>query len=167
MGIDLGMFYKRRDYSVIINGKNPIVAHEYLGRDVSGKDVIIVDDMISSGDSVIDVAQQLKEKGAKRIFVFATFGLFCNGLENIDRAYADGVITKIFTTNLVYRTPELLSREWYGEVNMCKYVAYIIDTLNHDDTISDLLNPVKRIHKLLDKHNKKKRTTQLKFELDD
>ena len=152
MGIDLGMFYKRRDYSVIINGKNPIVAHEYLGRDVKGKDVIIIDDMISSGDSVIDVAQQLKAKGANRIFVFATFGLFCNGLENMDKAYEDGIFTKIFTTNLVYRTPELLKREWYGEVNLCKYVAYIIDTLNHDHTISNLLNPVQRIHNLMDKH---------------
>ena len=154
MGIDLGMFYKRRDYSVIINGKNPIVAHEYLGRDVEGKDVIIIDDMISSGDSVIDVAQQLKNKGAKRIFVFATFGLFCNGLENIDKAYEDGVISKIFTTNLVYRTPELLSREWYAEVNLCKYVAYIIDTLNHDRTISHLLDQSKKIHTLLDKYQK-------------
>ena len=154
MGIDLGMFYKRRDYSVIINGKNPIVAHEYLGRDVEGKDVIIIDDMISSGDSVIDVAQQLKNKGAKRIFVFATFGLFCNGLENMDKAYADGVFTKIFTTNLVYRTPELLEREWYREVNMCKYVAYIIDTLNHDRTISHLLDHSKKIHNKLDKYSK-------------
>ena len=154
MGIDLGMFYKRRDYSIIVNGKNPIVAHEYLGRDVAGKDVIIVDDMISSGDSVIDVAQQLKEKGAKRIFVFATFGLFCNGLENMDKAYADGVFTKIFTTNLVYRMPELLKREWYQEVNMCKYVAYIIDTLNHDRTISHLLDQSKKIHTILDKYKK-------------
>jgi ribose-phosphate pyrophosphokinase len=155
MGIDLGMFYKRRDYSVIVNGKNPIVAHEYLGRDVKGKDVIIVDDMISSGDSVIDVANQLKSKGAKRIFVFATFGLFCNGLENIDKAHADGLIDRIFTTNLVYRTPELLSRDWYAEVNMCKYVAYIVDTLNHDRTISHLLNQSKKIHAILDKHNLK------------
>ena len=154
MGIDLGMFYKRRDYSVIINGKNPIVAHEYLGRDVKDKDVIIVDDMISSGDSVIDVAQQLKSKGAKRIFVFATFGLFCNGLENMDKAYEEGVFTKIFTTNLVYRTPELLAREWYEEVNLCKYVAYIIDTLNHDRTISHLLDQSKKIHDILDKYKK-------------
>jgi len=154
MGIDLGMFYKRRDYSVIINGKNPIVAHEYLGRDVKDKDVIIIDDMISSGDSVIDVAQQLKSKGAKRIFVFATFGLFCNGLENMDKAYEEGIFSKIFTTNLVYRTPELLSREWYQEVNMCKYVAYIIDTLNHDRTISHLLDQSKKIHTLLDKYKK-------------
>ena len=152
MGIDLGMFYKRRDYSVIINGKNPIVAHEYLGRDVKDKDVIIVDDMISSGDSVIDVAKQLKDKGAKRIFVFATFGLFCNGLENLDKAHEEGIITQIFTTNLVYRTPELLAREWYTEVNMCKYVAYIVDTLNHDRTISHLLDQSKKIHAVLDKH---------------
>lgn len=154
MGIDLGMFYKRRDYSVIINGKNPIVAHEYLGRDVNGKDVIIVDDMISSGDSVIDVAQQLKSKGANRIFVFATFGLFCNGLENMDKAHKDGIFTKVFTTNLVYRAPELLSREWYQEVNLCKYVAYIIDTLNHDRTISHLLDQSKKIHTLLNKYKK-------------
>lgn len=156
MGIDLGMFYKRRDYSVIINGKNPIVAHEYLGREVAGKDVIIVDDMISSGDSVIEVAKQLKDDGAKRIFVFATFGLFCNGLEHIDKAYDEGIFTKIFTTNLVYRTPELLARPWYREVNMCKYVAYIIDTLNHDRTISHLLDQSKKIHDKLDDYNTKK-----------
>ncbi len=155
MGIDLGMFYKRRDYSVIVNGKNPIVAHEYLGRNVKGKDVIIVDDMISSGDSVIDVAQQLKNKGAKRIFVFATFGLFCNGLANLDKAHEEGVITKIFTTNLVYRTPELLTRDWYVEVNMCKYVAYIIDTMNHDATISHLLDQSQKIHTVLDKYKNK------------
>ena len=154
LGIDLGMFYKRRDYSIIVNGKNPIVAHEYLGRDVNGKDVIIVDDMISSGESILDVAKQLKDKGAKRIFVFSTFGLFCNGYDTIDKAYADGVFTRIFTTNLVYRTPELLEREWYSEVNMCKYVAYIIDTLNHDQTISHLLDQSKKIHAVLDKHNK-------------
>lgn len=154
MGVDLGMFYKRRDFSVIVNGRNPIVAHEYLGSDLAGKDVIIVDDMISSGDSLIDVALQLKEKGAKRIFNFATFGLFTDGLEKFDRAYEEGVFTRIFTTNLVYQTPELLQRSWYAQVNMCKYVAYIIDTLNHDATISNLLNPVQRIHKLLDKHKK-------------
>ena len=156
MGIDLGMFYKRRDYSIIVNGKNPIVAHEYLGRDVAGKDVIIVDDMISSGDSVIDVAQQLKDKGAKRIFVFTTFGLFCNGLEAMDKAYEDGIISRIFTTNLIYRTPELLQRQWYTEVNMCKYVAYIIDTLNHDRTISHLLDQSKKIHAVLDQYKTKK-----------
>ena len=152
LGVDLGMFYKRRNYTVVVNGKNPIEAHEYLGRSVEGKDVIVVDDMISSGESMLDVALQLKNRGAKRIFVFATFGLFCNGLELFDKAYADGTITKIFTTNLIYRTPELLTREWYGEVNMCKYVSYIIDTLNHDYTISKLLDPVSRINNLLDKH---------------
>lgn len=154
LGLDIGMFYKRRDYSKVVNGRNPIVAHEYLGSDLAGKDVIIVDDMISSGDSLIDVALQLKEKGAKRIFNFATFGLFTDGLEKFDRAYEEGVFTRIFTTNLVYQTPELLQRSWYAQVNMCKYVAYIIDTLNHDATISNLLNPVQRIHKLLDKHKK-------------
>ena len=154
MGLDIGMFYKRRNYAKIVNGRNPIEAHEYLGRDLHGKDAIIIDDMISSGESLIDVALQLKEKGAKRIFNFATFGLFTDGLEKFDKAYKEGVIDRIFTTNLVHRTPELLSKEWYVEVNMCKYVAYIIDTLNHDETISNLLNPAKRIHNLLEKHKK-------------
>ncbi|MBQ9778548.1 MAG: ribose-phosphate pyrophosphokinase [Clostridia bacterium] len=154
MGLDIGMFYKRRNYAKIVNGRNPIEAHEYLGRDLHGKDAIIVDDMISSGDSLLDVASQLKEKGAKRIFCFDTFGLFTDGLDKFDKAYEDGLIDRIFTTNLVYRTPELLAKEWYTEVNMCKYVAYIIDTLNHDETISGLLNPAKRIHKLLEKHKK-------------
>ncbi|MDY3845988.1 MAG: ribose-phosphate pyrophosphokinase [Eubacteriales bacterium] len=154
LGIDLGMFYKRRNYSIIINGKNPIEAHEYLGKDLTGMDVIIVDDMISSGESIIDVAEQLKSKGARRIFVFATFGLFCNGLDVMDKAYADGLFTQIFTTNLIYRTPELLKREWYTEVNMCKYVAYIIDTLNHDETISGLLDQSGRIHRIVEKHKK-------------
>ena len=154
MGLDIGMFYKRRNYAKIVNGRNPIEAHEYLGRDLHGKDAIIVDDMISSGESLLDVAQQLKEKGAKRIFCFDTFGLFTDGFEKFDKAFKDGIIDRIFTTNLVYRSPELLSKEWYVEVNMCKYVAYIIDTLNHDETISNLLNPAKRIHNLLDKHRK-------------
>ncbi len=153
LGIDIGMFYKRRNYSVIVNGRNPIEAHEYLGSDLTGKDVIIVDDMISSGDSILDVAVQLKEKGAKRIFIFETFGLFTEGFAKIDEAYSKGIFDKMFTTNLVYRTPELLSKEWYVEVNMCKYVSYIIDTLNHDETISNLLNPVKRIHALVDRIN--------------
>ena len=138
--LDLGMFYKRRDYSVIVNGKNPIEAHEYLGRDVNGKDVIIVDDMISSGESVIDVANNLKKQGAKRIFVFASFGLFCNGLECFDKAAADGIVDKIFTT-----------REWYCEVDMSKYISLLIDTLNHDETISSLLNPVTKIKNLVSK----------------
>ncbi|MBR2011388.1 MAG: ribose-phosphate pyrophosphokinase [Clostridia bacterium] len=154
LGLDIGMFYKRRDYSRIVNGRNPIEAHEYLGKDLTGKDVIIVDDMISSGESLLDVAKQLKAKGAKRIFNFATFGLFTDAFDKFDQAYKEGIIDRIFTTNLVYRTPELLSKEWYVEVNMCKYVAYIIDTLNHDDTISNLLDPAKRIHKLVEKHKK-------------
>ncbi len=154
LGLDLGMFYKRRNYSVVVDGKNPIEAHEYLGKDIAGKDVIVVDDMISSGDSLIDVTEQLKKKGAKRIFCFCTFGLFVNGLEAFDRAYERGIFDRIFTTNLIYRTPELKARTWYTEVNMCKYVAYIIDTLNRDETISTLLNPVDRIRKLLENYAK-------------
>jgi ribose-phosphate pyrophosphokinase len=144
--LDLGMFYKRRNYAVIINGRNPIEAHEYLGKSVEGKDVIIVDDMISSGDSVIEVAEKLKERGAKRIFTFATFGLFCNGLENMDKAYEKGLITKIFTTNLNYRSEEVRNRPWYGEVNMTKFVSLIIDTLNYDESLSGLLSPATKIH---------------------
>ena len=165
LGLDIGMFYKRRNYAVVVNGRNPIEAHEYLGKDLTGKDVIIVDDMISSGESLIDVALQLKEKGAKRIFAFATFGLFTDGPEKFDKAYADGVLTRVFTTNLVYRRPELASREWFVEVNMCKYVSYIIDTLNRDHTLSELLNPVKRIHNLVDKH-KADQTAQVKMQFD-
>ena len=166
LGIDIGMFYKRRNYSVVVNGRNPIEAHEYLGRDLHGKDVIIVDDMISSGESLLDVASQLKEKGAKRVFAFATFGLFTDGFDKFDKAYAEGTIDRIFTTNLVYRRPGLADREWHVDVNMCKYVAYIIDTLNHDETISNLLNPVKRINTLLDKH-KKKHPSQMKMDFDE
>lgn len=147
--VDLGMFYKRRDYATVVNGKNPIVAHEYLGKDVAGKDVIVVDDIISSGESMLDVAYKLKSKGANRVFMFATFGLFCEGLDKMDKAYEDGYIDKIFTTNLIYRSPELLKREWFCEVNMCKYVSLIVDTLNRDETISHVLNPVEKIHSLL------------------
>ena len=153
LGIELGMFYKRRNYSIIVDGKNPIEAHEYLGKDLTGKDVIVVDDMISSGDSMIDVAQQLKQRGAKRVFVFATFALFCNGLDNFDKAYAEGIFDKIYATNLTYHTNEILSKEWYCDVNMCKYVSFIIDTINKDASISDLLNPVQKIHTLVDKYN--------------
>ena len=153
--LDLGMFYKRRDYSRVVDGKNPIVAHEYLGRDVDGKDVIIVDDMISSGESMIDVATKLKKNGAKRIFVFTSFGLFVNGLEVFDKAYEDGVIDKIFTTNLIYRNPGLAEREWHYEVDMSKYVSLLIDTLNHDETISHLLNPVTKIQNLIEKMGNK------------
>ena len=152
LGLDLGMYYKRRNYSVIVNGKNPIEAHEYLGRSVEGKDVMIVDDMISSGESVLDIAQKLKAQGARRIFIFTAFGLFCNGLEAFDEAFKKGEINKVFTTNLVYRIPELASREWYCEVDMSKYISILIDTLNHDETISQLLAPVTRIKALMEKH---------------
>ncbi len=152
LGLDIGMFYKRRNYSIVVNGRNPIEAHEYLGQDLHGKDAIIVDDMISSGESMIDVCKQLKEKGACRVFCFATFGLFTEGMAKFDQAAKDGVIDKVFTTNLVYRRPELAERDWYVEVNMSKYVAYLIDTLNNDETISELLNPIKRIQTLMEKH---------------
>lgn len=155
LGVDIGMFYKRRNYSVIIDGKNPIEAHEYLGQDLTGKDVIIVDDMISSGESMFDVAKQLKQKGAKRIFNFATFGLFTNGFEKFDKAYEDGIIDKIFTTNLVYHKPELETKPWWCEVNMCKYVSLLIDTLNHDDSIGSLLDPIDRIENILKTYNLK------------
>lgn len=149
--LDLGMFYKRRDYTQVVNGKNPIVAHEYLGKDISGKDIIIVDDIISSGESMLDVAKKMKARGARRIFIFASFGVFCEGLEKFDKAYEDGDFTKIFTTNLMYRSPELLSKEWYCSVDMTKYVSLIIDTLNHDNTISNIIRPVDRIHKLIER----------------
>ena len=149
--LDLGMFYKRRDYSRIVNGTNPIVEHKYLGNSVEGKDVIIVDDMISSGGSMIDVAQKLKAMGAKRVFAFATFGLFCNGLEMFDKAYADGTIAKIFTTNLTYRAPEVLASPWYQEVDLRKYVALLIDQINRDGTISTLLDPKDKIYAYIDK----------------
>ena len=155
LGVDLGMFYKRRDYSRIVNGRNPIISHEFLGSDVSGKDLIVCDDMISSGDSVLDIAEQLKARGARRIFVCTTFGLFCNGLENFDKAYADGSITKVFTTNLIYRPEALKQRPWYQEVDMSKYIAHLIDTINHDGSISDLLDPAQRISTLVEKHKAK------------
>jgi ribose-phosphate pyrophosphokinase len=150
----MGMFYKRRDYSKIVDGRNPIVAHEFLGSSVEGKDVIIVDDMISSGDSMIDVATELKKRKANRIFVVSTFGLFTNGLEKFDRAVENGTIFKVCTTNLVYQSPELLSRPYYINCDMSKYIAYIIDTLNHDTSISDLLEPSNRIRKFVDNYKK-------------
>ena len=152
LGLDMGMFYKRRDYTKIVDGRNPIVAHEFLGTSVEGKDMIIIDDMISSGDSMLEVAAALKARKANRIFVFSTFGLFTNGLEKFDKAYEDGMITKVFTTNLIYQTPELLSKEWYVSTDMSKYIAYLIDTLNHDASISDLLNPSDRINKIVAKY---------------
>ena len=154
LGLDMGMFYKRRDYTQIVNGRNPIIAHEFLGSSVEGKDIIVVDDMISSGESVIEVATALKKRKANRIFVFATFGLFTNGLAKFDEAYENGVISRILTTNLVYQTPELLEREYYISCDMSKYIAYIIDTLNHDASISDLLNPSDRIQAKLDRYRR-------------
>ena len=153
LGLELGMFYKRRNYSVLVNGRNPIEAHEFLGKDIGGKDLIIVDDMISSGESILDIAAKLKEKGANRIFVFTTFGLFVDGFDKFDEYYSKGLIDKIFTTNLIYSDPELLKREWYCNVDMSKYIAYLIDTLNYDNSISSLLDPAERINKLMDKHN--------------
>ena len=147
LGLDMGMFYKRRDYTRIVNGRNPIVAHEFLGSDVEGKDVIIIDDMISSGDSVLEVAMELKRRKARKIFVFSTFGLFTNGLQKFDKAYEEGYITRLLTTNLVYQTPELLSKPYYVNCDMSKYIAYIIDTLNHDSSISNLLSPIDRIQR--------------------
>ena len=155
LGLELGMFYKRRNYSVIVNGKNPIEAHEFLGADVTGKDLILVDDMISSGESMLDISAKLKERGAKRIFIFSTFGLFVEGLEKFDEYYEKGLIDKVFTTNLIYQTPELLSREWYSSVNMSKYIALLIETLNYDHSISRLLDPVDRIHKIVAEYKSK------------
>ena len=149
LGLDMGMFYKRRDYTKIVNGRNPIVAHEFLGTDVTGKDLIIIDDMISSGESVLEVASELKRRKANRIFIFSTFGLFTNGLEKFDKAYEEGYITRVLTTNLVYQTPELLEKPYYISCDMSKYIAYIIDTLNHDASISNLLDPSDRIQKRL------------------
>jgi ribose-phosphate pyrophosphokinase len=154
LGVDMGMFYKRRDYSIIVDGRNPIVAHEFLGSSVEGKDVIIVDDMISSGESMIDVATELKKRKANRIFVVATFGLFTNGLAKFDEAVENGTIYRVVTTNLTYQTPELLSRPYYINCDMSKYIAYIIDTLNHDTSISDLLEPSNRIRKFVDNYKK-------------
>lgn len=153
LGVDMGMFYKRRDYTQIINGRNPIVAHEFLGADVEGKNMVIIDDMISSGDSVLEVAAELKKRKAGKIFICATFGLFTNGLEKFDKAYKAGQFDHVLTTNLVYQTPELLSKPYYTNCDLSKYLAYIIDTLNHDASMSSLLNPLDRIHKYLEKHN--------------
>lgn len=152
LGLDMGMFYKRRDYTKIVNGRNPIVAHEFLGSSVEGKDVIIIDDMISSGDSIIEVATELKRRKANRIFAAATFGLFTNGMEKFDKAYEEGLINGILTTNLIYQTPELLSKPYYINCDMSKYIALLIDTLNHDGSISTLLNPSERIQHVLQKY---------------
>ena len=152
LGVDMGMFYKRRDYSRIVDGRNPIVAHEFLGTNVEGKDVLIIDDMISSGESMIDTARELKKRKANRIFVVSTFGLFTNGFASFDKAYEEGLIYRVVTTNLIYQSPELLSKEYYISCDMSKYIAYIIDTLNHDASISDLLDPYQRIQTLVAKY---------------
>ena len=152
LGLDMGMFYKRRDYTKIVNGRNPIVAHEFLGSSVEGKDVLIIDDMISSGESMLDVAKELKRRKARKVFICATFGLFTGGLVKFDQYYQDGLIDRILTTNLVYQTPDLLSRPYYIDVDMSKYIALIIDNLNHDASLSDLLTPTKRINKLLERY---------------
>lgn len=156
LGLDLGMFYKRRNYSIVVNGKNPIEAHEFLGADVKGKDLILVDDMIASGESMLDIAEKLKERGAKRIFIFSTFGLFVEGYDKFDEYHKNGYIDKIFTTNLIYNEEELLSKPWYCNVNMSKYIALLIDTLNLDNSISKLLDPADRIKKVVEEYNRNK-----------
>ena len=166
LGLDIGMFYKRRNYSIVINGRNPIEAHEYLGQDLHGKDAIVVDDMISSGESMLDVCKQLKDRGANRVFCCATFGLFTDGFDKFDQAFKDGTFDRVLSTNLIYRRPELLKKPWFVDVNMCKYVAYLIDTLNDDATISSLLNPVKRIQALMEKH-RSELAAQMKIEFDE
>ena len=152
LGVDMGMFYKRRDYTRIVDGKNPIVAHEFLGTNVEGKDVIIIDDMISSGDSILDVARELKRRKARKVYAAATFGLFTNGMEKFDKAYEEGIIDGILTTNLIYQTPNLLSKPYYINCDMSKYIALIIDTLNHDGSLSEILSPNERIQNVLQKY---------------
>lgn len=152
LGLDMGMFYKRRDYARIVNGRNPIVAHEFLGAPVEGKDVLIIDDMISSGESVLEVAKELKERKARKVFVATTFGLFTNGLDKFDEAYEKGIIDRVLTTNLTYQTPELLQKPYYVNCDMSKYISLLIDTLNHDASISELLNPIARIHNVISKY---------------
>ncbi len=149
LGINLGMFYKRRDYSVVVNGRNPIVAHEYLGDSVEGKDIFVSDDIISSGESMLEVAAELKKRNARKIYAYATYPLFTNGLSVFDEAYKNGIIDGVFGTNLTYRTPELLSREWYHDVDCAKYIAYFIASLNHDLSISAIIDPHEKIKALL------------------
>ena len=154
LNLDMGMFYKRRDYSKVVNGRNPIVAHEFLGSSVEGKDVFIIDDMISSGESMLDVAKELKKRKAKRVFVAATFGLFTNGLKQFDEYYEQGLISKVLTTNVIYQTPDLLSRPYYINVDLSKYIALMIDKLNYDGSISDILDPSERIQVCVEEYKK-------------
>ncbi len=150
LGVPLGTFYKRRDYTQVINGRNPIIAHEFLGENVEGMDIIVVDDMISSGESMIDIARELKKRKANRIFCATTFGLFTDGLEHFNQAYEQGLITKVFATNLIYRRPELLAAPWFQDVNMAKFVALLIDAINHDASLSKLIDPTDKIQRLLE-----------------
>ena len=154
LGLDMGMFYKRRDYTKVVDGRNPIVAHEFLGSNVEGKDVIIIDDMISSGESMLEVAAELKARKAKRVFCATTFGLFTNGFEKFDQAHKDGIIDKVLTTNLIYQPEELLEKPWYINVDVSKYIALIIDTINHDASISSILDPSERIQNVVEKYKK-------------
>ena len=152
LGLDVGMFYKRRDYTRVVDGRNPIVSHEFLGTSVEGKTMLIIDDMISSGESILDVAEQLKKRNAGRIYILAAFGMFTHGLEGFDRAYERGLFDRLLTTNLIYQSPELLSKSWYVSCDMSKYIAYLIDTLNHDASLSELLNPVERIQEIIEQY---------------
>ncbi len=154
LGVDVGMFYKRRDYTTIVDGRNPIVAHEFLGADVEGKDVVIIDDMISSGDSMIKTAKELKKRKANRVFICSSFGLFTNGLSKFDQAYEEGLIDRVITTNLIYQPEELFQKPYYENADMSKYIALLIDALNHDASISEYLTPTNRIQNLLKKHGK-------------
>ncbi|MCQ2457948.1 MAG: ribose-phosphate pyrophosphokinase [Clostridia bacterium] len=163
LGLDMGLFYKRRDYTRIVNGRNPIIAHEYLGDDVEGKDIFVADDIISSGESVIDLCRELKKRKANRIFAAATFALFTNGLDAYDKAYAEGIIDRVISTNLTYRTPELRARDWFVEADMSKYISYIIATLNHDRSLSKLLNPYDRIHALIKRYNAEQAATGIRL----
>lgn len=161
LGLDMGMFYKRRDYTKVVDGRNPIVAHEFLGSNVEGKDVIIIDDMISSGESMLEVAAELKARKAKRVFCATTFGLFTNGFEKFDQAHKDGIIDKVLTTNLIYQPEDLLEKPWYINVDVSKYIALIIDTINHDASISNLLTPVDRIQEKVKEYNASKETIDI------
>lgn len=163
LGLDLGFFYKRRDYTRVVNGRNPIIKHEYLGDSVEGKDVFVSDDMISSGESSLDLAREMKKRKANRVFISATFPYFTNGLDAFNQAYEEGIITKVISTNLTYRTPELRAAPWYAEADMSKFMAYIIATLNHDKSLSMLLNPYNRIKTLLDKYNREQAESGLRL----
>ena len=163
LGLDLGMFYKRRDYTTVVNGRNPIVAHEYLGASVEGKDVIVVDDMIASGESILDLCKELKARKANRIFAVATFAFFTNGIEDFNKAYNEGLLTKVVASNLTYRRPEVIAAPWFVEADLSKYIAYIIATLNHDRSLSALLNPYDRIHALIKRYNNEQKEAGIRL----